>query len=101
MRYWSVLFALAALFSVGAFVYAPFSPDWWLPNPTGEHHHVVSTFGREIDSLFVIILWITGHRRSSAPRSPWSGSPGGSSTRRTPGPAGAPASTSTAASGWR
>ena len=23
-------------------------------------HHVVSTFGREIDSLFVIILWITG-----------------------------------------
>ena len=22
--------------------------------------HVISTFGREIDSLFIIILWITG-----------------------------------------
>ena len=36
MRYWSpfwsLLFALAAIFSVGIFVYAPFSPDWWLPN---------------------------------------------------------------------
>jgi cytochrome c oxidase subunit II len=60
VRYWSLLFGLAALFSVGAFVYAPFSPDWWLPNPIGDYHHVVSTFGREIDSLFVIILWITG-----------------------------------------
>ena len=60
MRYWSVLFAVAAIFSVATFVYAPFSPDWWLPNPTGNHLHVVSTFGREIDSLFLIILWITG-----------------------------------------
>ena len=63
MRYWSLLFALAAVFVVGAFVYAPFSPDWWLPNPidsTGGHLQVVSTIGREIDSLFVIILWITG-----------------------------------------
>ncbi len=60
MRYWSLLFGLAALFSVGAFLYAPFSPDWWLPNPIGDYHHVVSTFGREIDSLFVIILVITG-----------------------------------------
>lgn len=59
MRYWSILFALAAVFSVGAFVYAPFSVDWWLPNPPGTGH-VVSTFGREIDSLFLIILWITG-----------------------------------------
>ena len=42
------------------FVYAPFSPDWWLPNPPSDSHHVVSTFGREIDSLFVIILVITG-----------------------------------------
>ncbi len=60
MRYWSILFALAALFSVGAFLYAPFSPDWWLPNPANDHLHVVSTFGREIDSLFLIILVITG-----------------------------------------
>lgn len=60
MRYWSILFALAAILSVAAFAYAPFSPSWWLPNPPGEPHHVVSTFGRDIDSLFVIILWITG-----------------------------------------
>ncbi|QEH34069.1 Alternative cytochrome c oxidase subunit 2 [Aquisphaera giovannonii] len=60
MRYWSVVFALAAIFSVGAFVYAPLSGDWWLPNPSGDMHHSVSSFGREIDSLFVIILVITG-----------------------------------------
>lgn len=60
MRYWSILFALAAIFSVGCFLYAPFSPDWWLPNPVSEHLHVVSAFGREIDSLFLIILAITG-----------------------------------------
>lgn len=60
MRYWSVLFALAAIFSVGAFLYAPFSPDWWLPNPASDYRHCVSTFGREIDSLYLIILGITG-----------------------------------------
>jgi cytochrome c oxidase subunit II len=58
--FWSLLFALAALFSVGIFVYAPFSTDWWLPNDPARPHQVVSTFGREIDNLFVIILWITG-----------------------------------------
>ena len=58
--FWSLLFALAAIFSVGIFVYAPFSPDWWLPNDPARPYHVVSTFGREIDNLFVIILWITG-----------------------------------------
>jgi cytochrome c oxidase subunit 2 len=60
VRYWSFLFAVAAIFSVGAFLYAPFSPDWWLPNPSGNPHHVVSTAGGEIDSLFLIILAITG-----------------------------------------
>ena len=63
MRYWSLLFALAAIFSVGAFVYAPFSAEWWLPSgPDGaiSHLHSVSTAGKQIDSLFVIILWITG-----------------------------------------
>jgi cytochrome c oxidase subunit II len=60
VRYWSILFALAALFSIGAFAYSPFAPDWWLPNPAGEPHHVISKFGRDIDSLFLIILWITG-----------------------------------------
>ena len=51
---------LAAICSVAAFVYAPFSPDWWLPDGRRAPAHVVSTFGREIDSLFLIILWITG-----------------------------------------
>jgi len=60
VRYWSFLFALAALFCIGAFVYAPFAPDWWLPNNPSEPYHTVSTFGREIDSLFIIILVITG-----------------------------------------
>ncbi len=60
MRLWSLLFALAAIFSIGCFVYSPFSADWWLPNAPGDPYHVVSTFGREIDSLFLIILWITG-----------------------------------------
>lgn len=60
MRYWSLIFALAGVFSVGAFAYAPFSADWWLPNPAGEPYHSVSTFGREIDALFVIILVLSG-----------------------------------------
>ena len=60
MRYWSVLFALAAIFTVGTCLYAPFSADWWLPNHPSNYRHVVSTFGREIDSLFLIILGITG-----------------------------------------
>ncbi len=45
---------------IGAFVYAPFNPDWWLPNNPSEPHHTISTFGREIDSLFIIVLVITG-----------------------------------------
>jgi len=53
VRYWSPFFALAAVFSIGAFVYGAFDPDWWLPEN-------VSTLGREVDHLFMIILWITG-----------------------------------------
>lgn len=60
MRNWSILFALVAIAVVAAFGYSYFHPDWWLPNIAGEPHHVVSTFGREIDSLYVIILLITG-----------------------------------------
>lgn len=60
MRNWSILFALAAIGTVGCFVYSYFSPDWWLPNAANDLHHVVSKFGKEIDHLFLIILWITG-----------------------------------------
>ena len=38
--------------------------------PAGDSHHVVSTFGREIDSLFLIILVITGHRLHRHPGRP-------------------------------
>lgn len=60
MRNWSFLFALAAVCCTAAFVYAPFSPEWWLPNPPGSPLRSVSTLGREIDALFIIILVITG-----------------------------------------
>jgi cytochrome c oxidase subunit II len=60
VRYWSILFAIAAIAVVAAFGYSYFHPDWWLPNPADKPHEVVSTFGKEIDSLFLIILWITG-----------------------------------------
>jgi cytochrome c oxidase subunit 2 len=53
VRYWSALFALAALFAILAFAYSALNPDWWLP-------HNVSSIGREVDLLFLIILWITG-----------------------------------------
>jgi cytochrome c oxidase subunit 2 len=58
VRIWSILFIIAALASVGVFVYAPFNEEWWLP------HNVSLTsplrFGADIDHLFVLILWITG-----------------------------------------
>jgi cytochrome c oxidase subunit 2 len=63
LRFWSLLFALAAIFSVGAFVYAPFSAEWWLPggpDASVSYLRSPSTAGREIDLLFVIILLITG-----------------------------------------
>jgi cytochrome c oxidase subunit II len=60
VRNWSILFAIAAVGVVGAFAYSYFSPDWWLPGLGDDYHHVPSTFGREIDSLFLIILFITG-----------------------------------------
>ncbi len=61
MRYWHLLFASAAVFSVGVFAFSPFSSDWWLPGgPTSDYMHSVSTFGKKIDSLYVLILVITG-----------------------------------------
>ncbi len=63
MKYWSLVFASVGLFCVGCFVYAPFNSEWWLPagpDPKASHLHSVSSIGKEIDALFVIILWITG-----------------------------------------
>jgi len=53
VRYWSVLFGFAALLCTAASVYSGFDPHWWLPEN-------VSTLGREVDHLYIIILWITG-----------------------------------------
>jgi cytochrome c oxidase subunit 2 len=51
---------MAAIGVVAAFGYSYFHPDWWLPNTADNFREVVSDFGREIDSLFLIILFITG-----------------------------------------
>jgi len=63
VRYWSLLFGLVALACVATFVYAPFDAEWWLPaGPDASlgHLHSASSIGKQIDALFVIILWITG-----------------------------------------
>ncbi len=63
MRHWSLLFALVAALCVAAFAYAPFHPEWWLPaGPDASlgHLHSASSIGKEIDALFVILVWITG-----------------------------------------
>jgi cytochrome c oxidase subunit 2 len=56
VRNWSLLFLLAFLFSLGASLYGPLfggHGGWWLPRN-------VSTMGRQVDHLFLIIFWITG-----------------------------------------
>ena len=50
MRYWSVVFGLAAVFAVACFVYSPFSADWWVPL-AGTPPHVISTFDAEIQPV--------------------------------------------------
>jgi cytochrome c oxidase subunit 2 len=63
VRYWSLVFGVVGLACVACFAYAPFDPEWWLPaGPDAKlgHLHSASTVGKEIDALFVIILWITG-----------------------------------------
>ena len=63
MRYWSLLFGLVALSCVGVFAYAPFAAEWWLPaGPDASLGllHSAASAGKQIDGLFVIILWITG-----------------------------------------
>ncbi len=54
MRYWwSFLFGITALLITGASLYAPHNSEWWLPNN-------VSTLGRDVDRLFMLVVWITG-----------------------------------------
>ena len=53
MRYWSLLFALAAIFCIATTLYTPLDPNWALPKN-------VSTLGRDVDHLFDIVLAITG-----------------------------------------
>lgn len=63
MRYWHLLFGLAAIGCVAMFAYAPFSLDWWLPagpDPSAGYLYSVSSLGRKVDNLFIVILWITG-----------------------------------------
>lgn len=63
MRIWSVLFGVVALLCAATFAYAPFDAEWWLPAgpEVGKHFlHSASTLGKQIDALFVIILWVTG-----------------------------------------
>jgi len=60
LRHWSLLFILAVVFGIGAFAYAPFSPDWWLPNPATEPVGVVADAARRIDGLFLAVLGLSG-----------------------------------------
>jgi cytochrome c oxidase subunit 2 len=57
VRFWSILFGIAAVFCIGIYVYAPFDPDWWLPRNVSVKG---MGLGAEVDHLFIIILWITG-----------------------------------------
>lgn len=52
MTKWSFFFLLVPIFGVASFAVAPMY-GWWLPVN-------ISTFGHQIDALYVIILWITG-----------------------------------------
>jgi cytochrome c oxidase subunit 2 len=54
VRHWSWVFIVAAVLSTAVCVYAPLNgASWWLPQN-------VSTAGRRVDSLFVIVYLITG-----------------------------------------
>ena len=60
MRYWSVLFGAGRLSECAGFRLRPLLAGLVAPRWPATRRHVISTFGREIDSLFIIILWITG-----------------------------------------
>jgi cytochrome c oxidase subunit II len=50
---WSILFGVVFLGCLGSFVVAAFIPGWWLPKN-------IADFGGQVDSLFYIILGLTG-----------------------------------------
>jgi cytochrome c oxidase subunit 2 len=52
-RWWSVLFGVVLAASLGLFIAAPLVEGWWLP-------HYVSSFSKDIDDLFYVILLFTG-----------------------------------------
>jgi cytochrome c oxidase subunit 2 len=58
VRIWSILFLFITVLCIGAYVYAPFDANWWLPHNVSVNGPL--GFGREIDHLFIIILAITG-----------------------------------------
>ncbi|ADV61458.1 cytochrome c oxidase, subunit II [Isosphaera pallida ATCC 43644] len=68
MRLWSVFFAVMSVALLGIYLYAPTNPEWWLPNTyhtLGAHEpqvaeQSVAALGREVDHLFMIVLWLTG-----------------------------------------
>lgn len=62
-RLWSVLFAVAALICTAVVFASPFVSEMWLPRGPGvapDQYYSASTAGKEVDHLFVMILWITG-----------------------------------------
>jgi cytochrome c oxidase subunit 2 len=50
---WSILFGAVIFAATASFVIAPFVHGWWMPHPA-------STWARDVDGLFYLILGITG-----------------------------------------
>jgi cytochrome c oxidase subunit 2 len=50
---WSILFGAVILAATLSFVVSPFVHGWWMPHPA-------STWARDVDALFYLILGITG-----------------------------------------
>lgn len=58
VRLWSLLFCAIAVAVVGVYVYAPFDANWWLPKSASQNGPL--HLAKDIDGLFLLILWITG-----------------------------------------
>lgn len=52
-RWWSILFGVVLAACLGLFIAAPLVEGWWLPR-------YVSSFGKDIDDLYYVILLFTG-----------------------------------------